>query len=349
MIIPILSVICIAALVSFLCTIPTIYLAKKWGLVDNASKRPHPAHTHIGIIPRAGGVPLFMGVFIPLFLFFPYSPQLFIICIASFILVLTGLWDDKKDRSPYIRLFINILVALFAIAAGIQIPFITNPFGGILHLNQIIILGVPLSFIVAFIWIMWTTNIVGWSGGVDGQLPGFVSISAFTIGLISLRFSAADPSQFGVTFLSFLVAGAYFGFLPFNFYPQKIMPGYGGKTLAGFLLAVLSLLSSSKLGTALLVLAVPMTDAVWIITQRLFSGRSPVWASASHLHHHLLKMGWDKRKIAFLYWSVSAIAGVAAFTFTSKQKIFVGLTIVVVITGFLFLLNLLRSLPKKID
>jgi UDP-GlcNAc:undecaprenyl-phosphate GlcNAc-1-phosphate transferase len=181
---------------------------------------------------------------------------------------------------------------------------------------------------------------------VDGQLPGFVSISALTIGLLSLRFAVNDVNQFPVAYLSFLTAGAYLGFLPFNFYPQKIMPGYGGKTLAGFLLAVLSLLSSSKLGTALLVLAVPMTDAAWIIVRRLFSGRSPVWASAHHLHHHLLTLGWDKRKIAFLYWIISALAGIAALTFNSQQKIFVGLLIVVVVTGFIFLINLLYHLTR---
>jgi UDP-GlcNAc:undecaprenyl-phosphate/decaprenyl-phosphate GlcNAc-1-phosphate transferase len=347
MIFPILAIICISALITFLFTIPTIVLAKKWKLVDNPQERPHPAHTHIGIIPRAGGIPLFIGIFLPFFLFFPFNTQLIVIFFAALALVLTGIWDDKKDRSPYIRLFINFVIALFVIQAGITIPFITNPMGGILHLDKIIFLTIPLSSIVALIWIVWTTNIVGWSGGVDGQLPGFVSICALVIGLLALRSIPTDLSQLTVVYLSFLTAGAYLGFLPFNFYPQKIMPGYGGKTLAGFLLAILSLLSSSKLGTALLVLSVPMIDAVWIMVRRLFSGRSPVFASNQHLHHLLLSLNWDKRKIAFFYWFISALAGVAALTLNSKQKIFVGICIVVIITGFIFLISSFRNINNK--
>ena len=63
-------------------------------------------------------------------------------------------------------------------------------------------------------------NIVGWSSGVDGQLPGFVAISAIFIGLLGLRYST-DTTQWPVIVLSLSVAGAYLGFLPFNFFPQK--------------------------------------------------------------------------------------------------------------------------------
>ena len=40
-----------------------ITIAKKFGLVDNPSVRPHPAHTHTNIIPRAGGLSIFFGIF----------------------------------------------------------------------------------------------------------------------------------------------------------------------------------------------------------------------------------------------------------------------------------------------
>jgi UDP-GlcNAc:undecaprenyl-phosphate GlcNAc-1-phosphate transferase len=106
-------------------------------------------------------------------------------------------------------------------------------------------------------------NIVGWSAGVDGQMPGFVSICALTLGILSMRFAAIDASQISITLLAFIVSGAFIGFLPWNFFPQKIMPGYSGKTLAGFLLALLAILSYGKVGTALLVLGVPMMDAIY--------------------------------------------------------------------------------------
>src|SRR3989338_5999897 len=97
--------------------------------------------------------------------------------------------------------------------------------------------------------------------GFQWQLPGFVTIAAFVIGILSFNYSAHDVSQITVATLALITAGAYAGFLPWNFYPQKIMPGYSGKSLAGLLLATISILSGAKLGTALLVLSIPMTDA----------------------------------------------------------------------------------------
>lgn len=343
-----------SALITFFFTPVTILLAKKYGLVDNPKVRPHPAHTHSGIIPRAGGLPIFLGIIIPLVLLFPITKQLLGIAFGALILILIGLWDDKKDRSPHIRFLTNSIAALIAVGAGVGIPFITNPFGNIIHLDNLVInldlFGdhniYILADIFAFLWIIWTTNIIGWSGGVDGQLPGFVSISAIIIGILSIRFVVPDPTQLQVTYLSFLTAGAFLGFLPWNFFPQKIMPGYGGKTLAGFMLGILSILAYSKVGTAILVLAVPMCDAVFILLKRILKRKSLVEATSGHLHHHLLVLGWGRRRIAVFYWIISAVFGILALVLNSKQKVFAAILILVAIGGFLFLINGIIRLTK---
>ncbi|OGG00171.1 hypothetical protein A2Y99_02435 [Candidatus Gottesmanbacteria bacterium RBG_13_37_7] len=354
MLITILLLIVISSVISYCLTPLIIVLAKKYNLVDNPKIRPHPAHTHQGVIPRAGGVSLFLGIFIPALFFLQFNTQLVSIFIGCLLIVLMGLWDDKKHRSPYIRLFINAAIVLLIILSGITPPYITNPLGGILHLDKYFwsiniwensFVFYPFSSIVAFIWIYWTMNIVGWSGGVDGQLPGFVAITSFFIGILSLRFAAQDQNQLQVTYLSFLTAGSFLGFLPWNFFPQKIMPGYGGKTLAGFILAIISTLSFSKLGTATLILAIPMADAAFMLIKRILSGKSPLFATSNHLHHHLLKLGWGKKKIAIFYWVISAIAGIIAISVNSQQKIFVGILALVVISGFILWINLLKKIP----
>lgn len=351
------SALFVSFVLTFAITPLIIKLARIYGLVDNPLKRLHPAHTHHGIVPRAGGLAVFMGIYLPFFYFITPDIQTSGIITGAAALVLIGLLDDKKDLSPYLRFLVNCLAAILVISAGIRIPYITNPMGGIFNLEQYKI-GFSLfgnhsillvADLFALVWIVWTTNIVGWSGGVDGQLPGFVAISAIIIGLLSLRFVPNDPNQLRVTYLSFLTAGAFLGFLPWNFYPQKIMPGYGGKSLAGFMLAVLSILAFSKLGTALLVLVVPMTDAAFVFIRRSFSGHSPVWASSGHLHHHLLRLGWSKRKISLFYWLLSAAAGIAALTLSSKQKVFVGVLVILMISGFIIWINYLKRLPKSPD
>lgn len=312
-------------------------------LVDNPKTRYHPAHTHTGIIPRAGGLALFIGLLTGVFLFIPLTKLYTGILLATILLVVVGLMDDRRDVNPYVRLITNIIAACIVVASGAGIPFITNPItGGIIHLDT---WRISFTFfgthsilvwadLLAFLWILWTMNIVGWSAGVDGQMPGFVAITALTLGLLSLRFTFVDPSQAAITTLAFIVAGVFVGFIPWNFYPQRIMPGYGGKTLAGFLLAILGILSYGKLGTALLVLGIPMTDALYTLLRRISNKQSPVLADRGHLHHLLLDLGWSKRRVALFYWGVSAILGGVALSVTSQQKLFTLLLVAVALAAF---------------
>lgn len=324
--------------------------AIQFGLIDDPNLRPHPAHTHKGVIPRAGGAAIFLGVSVASFLFLPIDKILLGILGGGIIIVLIGLWDDKHDLSPYFRFLTNFLAAGVVVGTGVGVPYITNPFNGVLRLDtwQIAFefFG-PHSILVwadlfAIFWIVWCANMVNWSKGVDGQMPGFVAIAAVTLGILSFKFSAHDISQETVTSLAFITAGAFLGFLPWNFYPQKIMPGYGGGTLAGFLLAVLSILSGGKLGTAILVLAVPMIDAIYTIGRRAIQGKSPFRADRGHLHHRLLDLGWGRRRIALFYWLISAILGAIALTLNSQQKLFAIILLGVLVSGALIWLNFFR-------
>ncbi len=347
-----------ALILTTIATPVVIRLAKKFHLVDDPKARYHPAHTHKGIIPRAGGAALFFGIVLATLIFVPMSKVIVGTLLGSLVLVIVGLLDDRRDINPYIRFLTNAAAALIVVCAGVGIPYVTNPFmGGVINLN---ILHVSFQFmgahsifvwadLFAFLWILWTMNIIGWSAGVDGQMPGFVAISACVLGLLSLRFTIHDPSQVGVTIFAFVVAGAFAGFLPWNFFPQKIMPGYGGKTLAGFLLAILGILSYGKVGTALLVLGIPMIDAVYTLLRRIGKSRSPVLADRGHLHHRLLDIGWGKRKIALFYWGVSAILGAIALTITSKQKVFAMLFVILAVSGFMIWVAFFSQFSKRQD
>ena len=345
----------VGCIISLLVTPLVILFAKKYGLVDDPRHRHHPAAIHKGSIPRAGGFALFLGIAIPLLLFLPISPLTISILVSSLLLVVVGLFDDKHDVHPIIRLGTNAIACFIVIAAGVTIPYITHPLGsGILQLDAWkLAIGpvmiAPLPMLLSFVWMYWTMNIVGWSAGVDGQLPGVVVIGAFVLGILSLRYSFNDPTQWHVTILAVIVAGSFLGFLPWNFFPQKIMPGYGGKTLAGFLLAVLSILSYGKLGTALLVLGIPMVDAIFTLFRRLSKGKSPIWADRGHLHHHLLDLGLSKRAVALLYWLFSAILGAIALSVSSTQKIFLFLFIVILVGGFLLWINWAWHFSKPQD
>ncbi|MEK7071280.1 MAG: MraY family glycosyltransferase [Patescibacteria group bacterium] len=338
-------------LFSFLFTIPTIYIAKKLNLVTDHKKKTHPAHTHKGIIPRGGGLPIFLAFFLATILFVQLNKIVLGVLIAGFLLTAIGLIDDQLDISPYFRFATNILISLIVIGFGLGIPYISNPFGGVIRLDlwkvtldifgthSILILG----NLLAVIWLTWTMNMVNWSKGVDGQLPGFVGIAAIFLGLLAQRFSAHDISTQTVTLLSFVVAGAYLGFLPFNVYPQKIMPGYGGGSLAGFLLGVLAILSFGKIGTAVLILSVPTIDALYSILRRLKNKQSPFRADWGHFHHRLLEIGWGRRRIAVFYWLITFILGIAALFFKGIEKMLAFATVGIVLIVFIFIMERLKK------
>lgn len=339
-----------SAALSFFLTIPTIYYAKKYKLVTDKTKRTHPAHTHEGLVPRGGGIPIYLALLIATLLFLPLNKILIGILLSSFLLIVIGVLDDYLDLSPYSRFIGNLIISIIVISFGLGIPYISNPFGGIIQLDHFQvsfdILGkrniLVLADILAVVWLTWIMNMVNWSKGVDGQLPGFVGITAIFLGLLSQRFTAHDISVQTVTLFSFIVAGAYLGFLPFNFYPQKIMPGYGGGALAGFLLGILSILSFGKVGTAMLILAVPMIDAVYTIIRRIRRKQSPFRADWGHFHHRLLEIKWGKRRIAFFYWIISLALGVLSLFLKGIEKLIAFIMIGIVLLVFMWIIEKIK-------
>jgi len=344
-----------AFIVSFLIVIITIPLVIKLFKHNNwiesrvLKEQKNDNNTAIAPVPRGAGIALFLGIFITCLIFLPVDKHLLGIFLAALFILIIGVWDDISDISPVLRIFTNIFSALIVVASGIGIAYVSNPFGGIIDLSFLqytfTLFGGThsiwiLSDILAIIWITWCLNIVGWSSGVDGQLPGFVAISAFFISLLALKFSN-DTTQWPVVILGMAVSGAYFGLLPYNFFPQKIMPGYSGKSLAGFFLAVLSILSGAKLATLFFLIGIPMLDAVVVIIGRLKNKKSPFSPTATHLHHLLLNHGWGRRRIAIFYWSLSLFMGIVSLYLNSQQKFYFFLGIV-----FLFLAITLKYFKR---
>lgn len=317
----------------------TIRLARRYGLVTDADVSKHPAHTHTGVVPRAGGAPIFIAILLTTIIALPMSKIIVFILIAAGLLVVVGLLDDKYDLSPYVRFALNVLVACIAIAGGIGIPFITNPFGPPIQLThpQIVInfFGPHVIWVVAdlfaIFWLVAMMNIINWSKGIDGQLPGFVSIACIFLALIAKKYGPYDIDAGHTKIFAQIVAGAFLGFWPWNFYPQKIMPGYGGGALAGFLLGVLTILAFGKMGTLFLVLCIPILDGFYTMLRRFQSRKNPFRGDSNHLHHLLLRRGWGKRKIVSFYVIITTVCGILSLMFPNSLEKFITICLVYLI------------------
>ena len=345
-----------------------IKLALRFKLVDDPNVRTHPAHINKKIVPRAGGLAIYFGVFLTILLLLPISKSIFGIFLGSTILLIIGLIDDRLHKfNPYLRLALLFLAASTAVFGGIGISFITNPLSSIfpkffsqniIRLDQIIL---PINFfgthniilladLFAFFWIVTLTQVINWSKGVDGQMPSITLVTAFVLGVLSLRlFLSGDPNQLFIAKLAFITAGASLGFLIFNWFPAKIYPGFSGSTILAFLLAVLSILSGAKLATASLCLGIPIIDFIYTFTRRILQHKSPVWGDRGHLHHKLLDLGWSHQKISLFYLLGSGMLGSVALLSGSEGKFFAFSLMAIIILGFIVWINSFGDLSKKSD
>ena len=314
------------------------YRARNW--LDDPATHTHAKVVHDRPVPRGGGLVVLAGLVVGALIFLQWDQYLIAIMLGAVLIAVVGWLDDLYDLHPGIRLVTGSVAALIVILSGIGIGYVSNPFGeGVIHLDiwqwQYWFLGQPRSIwiladLFALFFILWNMNIVNWSKGVDGQLPAFVTISFLFVSLLAGKF-AGDPTSFGTQQLALIAAGSFAGLLVWNWYPQKMMPGYGAGSLAGYLLAVLAILSGAKVATILMVLAIPTADAIFAVSRRIYRGKMPFWGDRGHLHHKLLDVyGWSKPAIALFYASTSLILGVLSLFLQTQLKL-----VAVVIAGLL--------------
>lgn len=281
-------------------------------------------HIHKEEKPRIGGL-----VIIPVFTvavsiaslanIITFSPSMFYILLAGIFILLYGFLDEKIDLPWYVQIVLQILVAAMVIIPGTRIEVLQIPLMGTLYLDSFEIASLPIAEVgITFFWIVGLMNVVNWLDGVDG-LAGGVGVIASTV-LIGLTL---QPTifQVEVLLLAGLVAATYLAFLWFNWNPSKIFMGTYGSMFLGFILAVIAMYSGGKVATASLVLAFPIIDAIFVITQRLVARQSIFEADKRHFHHKLLAVGYSPRQVVGIIYFLSAFFGVTALILQTRGKV----------------------------
>jgi len=329
---PVIAVFLLAGLVALLLTPLVRRTVRRHGIVD----RPNARRINTRPIPRAGGIAIaaaFLGVAVP-FVFLNgiahWVPTPLNIETGDFMALfggglaaaLIGVLDDLYDLRARWQLLGQILLALLAVALGIGISVVRNPF------TDGIIPFIP-AFSVGFtvFWIVGMINSINWIDGLDGLSTGVALIASITLGLISLTTQVSQP-LIGV--LCFALAGALAGFLRWNFHPARIFTGTTGVQFVGYTLAVLAILGSAKVAVALLVLGVPIIDTFWIIVGRLWQRRSPFTPDRSHIHHRLLDLGLSHRVTVLVIYAICALLGIVALLVQEVAQAYAFISIFIV-------------------
>lgn len=319
-------------------------MARRFGIVDiPGGRRIHPAVT-----PRLGGLAVIASFFLVLLIYLPRitphfrASQIPVFALASLLLLLVGLLDDRRGVAPGWQLLSHVIAALALVSVGMGIEEISNPFGGKLALDQIQLtipgidpihhLRLPADLITVG-WVVLVVNAINWLDGLDGLATGVGGISAVTIALLSLTVAVNQPH---VALLAMILTGSLAGFLVYNFQPAKVFLGTTGSTFIGFTIATLAIISGGKVATAVLVLGFPILDALAIIVRRSVTTRAPWKADATHLHHQLLARGFSvRRTVLFIYALCAAFGGLALMAGTTQYKVYAFLLLAVMMVGLL--------------
>lgn len=313
----------LTALVSFILSKGVIYLARRYRILDY----PHlDRKIHSQPTPLLGGVAIYLAWLLTAFILWQSGhladqrvslTALGLFFLGGLILIINGILDDKLALPPLVSIWGPILASLVVIWGGVQISYITNPEGGVLYLDSIFSYDI-IPIIITFFWLLGITYTTKLLDGIDGLTSSIGLIASVVIFVVSLSWDVVGSTT---SLLSLALAGAIFGFLLLNWYPAKIFLGEGGSTFIGFALGVLSIISGSKIATALLVMGLPALDILWVVVKRLRQ-RKPFWQGGhEHLHFRMLLAGFSQRQIVFFLSIVSLCFGVISILFTTREKI----------------------------
>jgi UDP-GlcNAc:undecaprenyl-phosphate/decaprenyl-phosphate GlcNAc-1-phosphate transferase len=292
-------------------------LVKQLGLRTGRVDLPGHRKVHQQPMVRLGGVAIFLGTVTALlalwsfggFGFLPAekSNEVWGVTVGGLACFFMGFMDDLFGLSPFVRLLLQVAIAIMSWQMGVHIDFLTIPGMGMVHLPMIVSLGLTV------VWLVGMTNAINWIDGLDGLAAGVSGIAAVIMLVTSLFMN-----QPAAALIAAALAGSTLGFLRYNFNPAQIFMGDGGSYFIGFTLAGVSVIGLVKSVTTVavilpyVILAVPILDMSVVILDRLRNGKSPFIADKRHLHHRLLQAGLSHRSTVLFIYTLTIWVGSVA-------------------------------------
>ena len=300
-------------------------LALKYNIVDYPSE---PRKIQTQAMPLLGGLAIYISFLLVTLASWQLgwlsdgiikTDQIMAIIFGGLIIIIIGFLDDKYNIKT--KSFIGpLLAAVLAVALGITIKYITNPFiaGSGPYDRSLLYFAPHIGSIISFFWLLGMMYTTKFLDGLDGLVSGIGAIGAIILFIVSLFW---DVPQSGTSILALALAGSCLGFLIYNWHPAKIFLGESGSVFIGFMLGVLAIISGAKIATALLIMGIPILDVIWVIIRRVFKEhKSPFSGDAKHLHYRLLHVGFSHRQAVLFLYLLTIIFGSSSLFLQSAYK-----------------------------
>ncbi len=264
------------------------HIAQRIGLLD----QPNGRKVHKKPRPLVGGIGMVIAITFSSLVFIPINGlRGYFLGLA--VLLLIGFFDDFKEIG-YRQKFLAQVAATGFLIHFSKVSLVT--FGDLLGIGAIAIPGgMVVVWLVTVFCVVGVINSVNLIDGLDG-LAGGISFIAF----IFFAIHSSLAGNHTLMLLNLAIAGAILGFLYFNWHPSKLFMGDAGSLCLGFSLAFMALAMTQVKGSAmspvsaLLILAVPITDTIIVMSKRILRGQSPFAADKYHLHHIFLRCGMTR-------------------------------------------------------
>lgn len=326
----IIPYVCVAA-AAFITTFACVPLAKRAAVRLDAVDYPSKRRINKTPIPRMGGLAVFTGIVVafavqllgtwylgwpPVLVPHPSLAVDYPLVGLSFVLIfLTGAVDDVIQLSPRAKLAGQLAAAVCAVAGGVAIRAIADPFdsGGYIQLGW-------AAYPITVVYLVAYTNIINLIDGLDGLASGISAIAAVSMFSFAVLAGRVDAAA-----LSIALAGSCLAFLRYNFHPASIFLGDSGALLLGFALGVISLLNVSRTAALtsliipLIVAGVPILDTFSAIIRRLRGHTGIGQADKGHIHHRLIEEGYDQRQAVLLIYAWCVLLAVGAALINQVQ------------------------------
>lgn len=302
----------ISLIISWVLTPFVKKLAFRIGAVD----RPNARKVHHRIMPRMGGLAIYLGFMAAAIASMELTRDVVGILLGGTVIAIVGILDDMFQLAAKVKLVGQIIAALVPVCFGIRIEWLNNPLGGYFYLNY---LSIPFTVF----WIVSFTNVVNLIDGLDGLAAGVSAIASVTIIMVALQ-----QGLYPVAVLTAALAGGIIGFIRYNFNPATIFMGDTGSLFLGYMLAAISIFGAVKSAAtiALLVpaiaLGLPIMDTAFAIVRRYKNGRPIFSPDKGHIHHRLLAMGFSQRQAVIFMYLISAGLCLTAVLLTEMEGIY---------------------------
>lgn len=273
-----------ALIAAVVCAIALGLLRRTGGLPFD---RPNARSLHRGIVPRGGGLAVWLGWYAGTAWLPGEKPWL----LPLAALVIVFFFDDRNGISAPLRLFVQLVAAIAWLWLEGPMP------------------DLPVAAIMVVV-IVWMANLYNFMDGSDG-LCGTMSVVGFGAYALAAFWAGSDRAA-----TLFGLAAAVAPFLLANWPPARIFLGDVGSVPLGFLAAVFGIEGWREgwwpAWFPLLVFMPFIADASSTLLRRLFGGEQVWRAHRDHYYQRLVQLGFGHAGTLALYGALMLGAAVSA-------------------------------------